>query len=445
MRDHSSRCKNGLCAYAFGFFTGILIGLFSLWESTFLMALGTLFITTSTILFINMKYDAAVFLNIVLLSIAVFEPFPGEVFFVLILFFGLVNKKIDFKKLREEPFLIILLLFFIIVNLLGLYNVLEPLWGIRYFTITLYLFVLMLFIFLYLNGKRYYSILRAYVVSALFSGVVGFLGYIGVSALFMYDQYRIKGLFKDPNVFGPFLVPAFMILMDDLKSRKILGKYGSIYLTSMAFLLFGILFSFSRASWINLIVCILVYFSLNIKKLHLKKLIPILVILSILIVTIWFVIFDESLRTFFTYRSSLQSYDSGRFETQRLGLALSMERPFGYGPGQFEFVLLNKMGVLFSSHNLYIRLLVEHGIIGFMLFMLPLVYILMELLNMHLHRIDRDQTKYSLILAILSGILINSLVIDTIHWRHFWFFIATGLWMIHSYKYKFTERWFPWK
>ena len=57
---------------------------------------------------------------------------------------------------------------------------------------------------------------------------------------------------------------------------------------------------------------------------------------------------------------------------------------FGYGPGQYELLVLKKMGMKLSAHNLYIRLMLENGILAFVFLLFFFLYILQKLFQLHL-------------------------------------------------------------
>ncbi len=72
------------------------------------------------------------------------------------------------------------------------------------------------------------------------------------------DGPRAQGLFKDPNVFGPFLVPAALILMEETVAPRLLRFRLATKLCCCRVLTVGVVFSFSRAAWLNLAVGMLV-------------------------------------------------------------------------------------------------------------------------------------------------------------------------------------------
>jgi len=115
-----------------------------------------------------------------------------------------------------------------------------------------------------------------------------------------------------------------------------------------------------------------------------------------------------------------QKYDTasgGRFDAQLSALGNIAEDPVGVGPGRsaVEFGL--------EPHNLYLHVYSESGWLGgtaFLLFVAASVFRLWGTL-----RHDwplRDQT--SVVFACLVGVLLQSLFIDSTHWRHMWLLLA---------------------
>ncbi len=72
--------------------------------------------------------------------------------------------------------------------------------------------------------ERLRTIRSGYIAAGLFAATLGILGYFnvaGLSAHFtLYDGTRVSGPFKDPNVFGPFLVPPIVWLCQDLLLKR---------------------------------------------------------------------------------------------------------------------------------------------------------------------------------------------------------------------------------
>ena len=124
---------------------------------------------------------------------------------------------------------------------------------------------------------------------------------------------------------------------------------------------------------------------------------------------------------FLQERASLQSYDVERFGAQRTGVELAQRYPFGIGPGQFDVVSP------VSTHSMYVRVLAEQGVLGlFTVLALVLVTLVLAARNAVLGR-DTYGIGSAALLGIWVGLVVNSFVVDTLHWRHLWV-VAAMVW-----------------
>jgi len=232
------------------------------------------------------------------------------------------------------------------------------------------------------------------------------------SEILKYD--RLTGFFKDPNVLGPFLVPvSAYFLMQFLKARR-------NELLNFAFFLFfsfGILLTFSRAAWLNYAVTtILLIGTALLNRSTRSKALSLLVIIVPGLFVFWYFadkidLLGTNLRDFILTRLTLQHYDSDRFEAQRKFVVIlsSANAFFGIGPGNYE--LYSRI----STHSLYARYIGERGLFGVSLFVVFWALVLREVFN------SRDK---NFILLVLLGQLVNSVFIDSLHWRHLWLLIT---------------------
>lgn len=100
-------------------------------------------------------------------------------------------------------------------------------------------------------------ILKAYLAAALVSAGAGLIGYFdGLPGSFeIFTKFgRAAGTFKDPNVFGAFLVPAVLYALHLVLMRP-LGRGIGLLGVGLA-LAFALLLSFSRGAWLNLAVAV---------------------------------------------------------------------------------------------------------------------------------------------------------------------------------------------
>jgi hypothetical protein len=122
---------------------------------------------------------------------------------------------------------------------------------------------------------------------------------------------------------------------------------------------------------------------------------------------------------FLEERAHFQSYDAQRFGAQKAGIGLAESHPIGIGPGQFELV------EPLSAHSTYVRALAEEGVLGAAtLIALMFGTLLFATRNAVLGR-DTFGIGSGPLLAAWCGLLANSVVIDTLHWRHLW--VLAGL------------------
>ena len=72
---------------------------------------------------------------------------------------------------------------------------------------------------------------------------------------------RASGFFKDPNVYGPFLIPIALILLEQRIAPRFPRVLRLRALSSWLILLaltLGVLFSYSRAAWANFVIALIV-------------------------------------------------------------------------------------------------------------------------------------------------------------------------------------------
>jgi O-antigen ligase len=267
---------------------------------------------------------------------------------------------------------------------------------------------------------------RLYVVPAaafgLLSSIALFAPFPGADALTVAGE-RAKGLFQDPNVFGPFLIPAALILLEEILNPRLLRSPLSIkwllFLSAGA----GVLFSYSRAAWANMAVGLLVLFViLALRRGGGRKALALLILVVVAGVVATGAIAVTGSLDFLHQRAQYQSYDVERFGAQRTGIALAQQHPFGVGPGQFEVL------VPVSAHSAYVRTLAEQGILGLAtLVALVLATFIFAVRNAVLGR-DTYGIGSAALLAAWVGLLLNSFVVDTVHWRHLWL-VAALVWV----------------
>lgn len=376
-----------------------------------------------TLAFALARYDLAAAFGFLLLGFVRVEPAPTDVVFALVIAVALVTCRFTLR--RVPPAATGLIVGFLALNLLSGMEVVDPRRGATFFAITLYLGVFSLWLTNYLDSaRRTRLLLRAYLAAAVLSAGLSLLA---LSVLvpggdLLVSGGRAQGLFKDPNVFGPFLVPAALILIDEILAPRLLRANPLTKVILFLVLTMGILFSYSRAAWLNFAVGIVVMFVvLSMRRRGGRRAVVLLAMVLLAAATLTAAATAVGSVDFLQERARLQTYDVGRFEAQLAGFEAAERHPFGIGPGQFE------AASEISAHSIYVRTLAEQGVLG----VVSVLALMILTLGWATRNAVIGRDTYGLgstaLLGAWCGILANSLFIDTLHWRHLWL-IAALIW-----------------
>jgi O-antigen ligase len=120
----------------------------------------------------------------------------------------------------------------------------------------------------------------------------------------------------------------------------------------------------------------------------------------------------------------LTEYDVlGRFAVWKAGLGVFVSAPWGVGPGQFEEGVAGFFG-RYAAHNTFLRVLVENGLVGFLLLASGLLVVLGLAVNsvkLALELVDRSWlVDAAWLFSSLAAVMAEGAFIDALHWRHLW-------------------------
>src|SRR6185295_3198546 len=193
------------------------------------------------------------------------EPAPADLFMlVLIVLLPLAG------LVHVEPALGLLLSMMLVAGaaaLLGATTAFEIELALAHTGISLYLYLAAIVIAGFIAkrpGAHASLVLNAYLCAAMVAALAGSIGYFDLlpGAREVMTRYgRATGLFKDPNVFGPFLVPALLYVMSRLVEGSI--RRAVLWLAALPILGIGILLSFSRGAWLCAGVGLLLFVGLQ--------------------------------------------------------------------------------------------------------------------------------------------------------------------------------------
>jgi O-antigen ligase len=372
------------------------------------------------------SYDTAVALGFVLFGVVRVEPAPADAVLAVCAALAVVSGRLH---LRRIPVPIVgLLACLVVLNILSMAGAAEMSEALRYGAITLYLIVLAVWLTSYLRtAARTRLVIRAYVAGAVLSSVAAvlalFVAFPGHEILAGENQSRAQGLFKDPNVFGPFLIPAALIALEEALRPRILGLRRPAAVTVLVVLVIGIVFAFSRAGWLNFAIAVSVMLLvLALRTEAARATWAAVALVGVVALFAGGAVLLTGSEEFLQERAQVQSYDSARFTAQRTGIQIASEHPLGVGPGQFE------LDQPVSAHSIYIRVLAEQGVLGLAVLIALLAYTLVLAGRNAVAGRDTFGVGSAALLGAWCGLLANSAFVDTLHWRHLWL-VAALIWV----------------
>jgi hypothetical protein len=281
----------------------------------------------------------------------------------------------------------------------------------------------------------------AYVLTAFLVAIAGICGYLSVfpDAHHLFaPKDRALGAFKDPNVFGPFLIwPALVVL-----ERMLVRRITFIDILIIGALAGALLLAFSRGAWfhfgLSCLVMILLSF-LTARRTSTRLRIIVLSGIAVFVLAAFVVILLSIpvIHEMFTERAHLlQSYDvgqGGRFRLQELAVADVLKYFNGMGPFGFADTHANQ------QHNVYLQAFLVYGWIG------GVTYILMVLTTFFIAFrsvfVPTPWQPYLITaLAAFVGETTEGFIIDTDHWRHF-FLLLGIIWGLWAATLKYTREW----
>jgi len=369
------------------------------------------------------RYDAAVGLGVALLGVVVADPAPSDLVFVVVIAVAAATGRFALDRVPRT--VVVAIVVFAALNLASSVEVIDPARAAAFFSITLYLCVFALWLTDYVvSSRRAAVVARAYVFAAVSSALLGSLALLVAypgGRVFLEDG-RVRAFFQDPNVFGPFLVPAALILIEELLSPRVLRAGRLVNAICLVALTLGVLFSFSRGAWLNLALGATVMFVLlALRRGGARRALAFLGVGLCVAVLVGGAVAVSGSAGFLAERARPQSYDAERFGAQAVGIEAAEQYPLGAGPGQFEQI------APISAHSTYVRVLAEQGLVGLVTLGALLLFTLGAALRNALLGRDTYGIGSAALLGAWCGILANSFFVDTLHWRHLWL-VAALIW-----------------
>lgn len=266
-------------------------------------------------------------------------------------------------------------------------------------------------------------ILNAYLCASIFAATLGVIGYLDLApgafeALTRYS--RATSTFKDPNVFGPFLICGLLTAVHLWLTRPTRAIPA---IAAAGVITVGILFTFSRGAWAATAFAGALYVYLymitadrNAQRVKLAG--ALLAGAALLGVVLAAALQSDDVGQLLEQRASIaQPYDQGaegRFGGQRKALDLAIEHPFGLGSTVFSGFYHHE-----EPHNVYISMLLNAGWLGGLVYLMICAGTLV-LGFRHALRKTKTQPLFLIVYAALAANIVEGALIDSDHWRHFY-------------------------
>ena len=349
------------------------------------------------------------------------EPSPYEFMFAVALL-AFASGGLRFDKAMAP--LILTLAVWNAGGLLALMPFVDQRESVTFIGITIYISLTALFFAAVVADaptERMATIRSGYMFAATIAAALGIIGYFNIGGLgpyfTLYENSRAAGPFKDPNVFGPFLVPPIVWLCQDLLLRR-----GQLLRTAskLIVLMLAVMLSFSRGAIIacvaSLIMLLGLTFSTASSSSERRRTVVVAVLCATLIVvSLSIILAIPSVREMALSRASLaQDYDvgeEGRFGNQLRAIPLLLDLQFGFGPLRFSHVFPQ------DPHNVFLSAFASFGWLGGLGF-LTFTGVTIYLGWVSTFRRSRLQPEVVALWSSLLPQILQGVQIDTSHWRH---------------------------
>jgi hypothetical protein len=366
------------------------------------------------------------------------EPAPFEIFFAIAALIFLLT------GLRLSLFLVPLIVLLVVYNIGGALSLVQNTYGSRFtFTGTTTLgtqatWFVIISIYMAVMGvicacifsenvqERLRVMRKGYVLAGCLASIFGIIGYfnIGGTAELFTRFGRAMGTFKDPNVFGTFLVLPIVMLAQAI----ILGTAKRPILSAFPLLLMimGVFLSFSRGAWAVLAGALVMSIALSFitaqsTAMRSRIVLIAMTLIALLVVMLIVALQFEAVRATFEVRASLnQSYDvgeTGRFGNQRRSIPLLLDRPHGLGPYGFRLIFPE------DPHNTFINAFASYGWMGGIAY-LALIFSTVVLGWRMVFQRTPWQRESIAVWSTLFLLILQGIQIDTDHWRHFYVLVG---------------------
>ncbi|WP_175422450.1 O-antigen ligase family protein [Vibrio scophthalmi] len=213
---------------------------------------------------------------------------------------------------------------------------------------------------------------------------------------------RLTGLLNDPNLFVVmnliFVFVSFSFRQFKMSKMLMVVSLCSVFLT------------FSRGGWVAIfigLVCVFVFSMFkDSKPINFIKL-ALVVLTFVLMMVVFYQFIPEQYKVYFVERFAHIGSASGRFKLWNNAVSLLPQSGlFGFGIFSAKHVNCDMFMSCKYFHNTYLALLLEVGVLGFALYYLPHVYLLIKTIKVMLFNLNENVVRFS---SFLFGVHVSIL------------------------------------
>lgn len=239
---------------------------------------------------------------------------------------------------------------------------------------------------------------RSFLIFSFVSVIITTLFMFGIIDSFVSWHKGRAFIFGDnPNSLSTRYVLSFLLLMHIIFDNP-LGFSKKRLLATLSFvpLLYAIIATGSRGSFIILITSIIVFVLFSSKWKGITKILVSIVLLPMFFLLVIYIINNNPDFSLFERLSStiVSNDDGGRGFLNSAAINIFMTYPFGVGADGFKYIMLHNYGEIRTVHNLFLYILATSGIVGFIAFMEFVLKLLLSSIK------SRKRFSFSLVLVI---------------------------------------------
>jgi O-antigen ligase len=182
--------------------------------------------------------------------------------------------------------------------------------------------------------------------------------------------YRLSGLPGDPNVHASYAMTALPLIYYFVIERR-----QWFYAMLGMVVIFSVILSLSVSGSIACLVSTVVFIFIFFKKKDILKIISIVLVVSIPVLSIYFM-YEEEVSALASTKLNPEGSGLGRYEIVMQSLTIFRDNPLGVGSGCYAPAYERAFHIpKYNPHNSWIAILVELGIIGFLVQIFFSIYI----------------------------------------------------------------------